>query len=67
MLQLVYSHKLFDSSILCFVHRYVNGHAKKHYEENQVVGVCPKKCDKPEKEKHPHSVCMDCSNYSVFW
>lgn len=46
--------------------RYVNGHAKKHYEENQVAGFCQKRCEKPEKERHPHSVCMDCSNYSVF-
>lgn len=48
-------------------HRYVNGHAKKHYEENQAAGLCQKRCEKPDKERHPHSVCMDCSNYSVFW
>ncbi|KAI3371293.1 hypothetical protein L3Q82_023910 [Scortum barcoo] len=46
--------------------RYVNGHAKKHFEESQVVGVSQKKNEKQEKEKSHHSVCMDCSNYSVF-
>uniref|UniRef100_A0A7N6AKW4 Ubiquitin carboxyl-terminal hydrolase n=1 Tax=Anabas testudineus TaxID=64144 RepID=A0A7N6AKW4_ANATE len=52
--------------LTCFmVHcgRYVNGHAKKHFEENQVLGISQKKS---EKEKSHHSVCMDCSNYSVF-
>ncbi|KAM9377950.1 ubiquitin carboxyl-terminal hydrolase 3 [Pholidichthys leucotaenia] len=43
--------------------RYVNGHAKKHFEENQVPATGQKKS---EKEKTHHSVCMDCSNYSVF-
>ncbi|XP_068595498.1 ubiquitin carboxyl-terminal hydrolase 3 [Brachionichthys hirsutus] len=46
--------------------RYVNGHAKKHFEDSQAAGVNPKKGDKQEKEKSHHSVCMDCSNYSVF-
>ncbi|XP_072242000.1 ubiquitin carboxyl-terminal hydrolase 3 [Leuresthes tenuis] len=46
--------------------RYVNGHAKKHFEENQGPGISQKKSEKPEKEKTHHSVCMDCSNYSVF-
>ncbi|KAL3061506.1 hypothetical protein OYC64_009636 [Pagothenia borchgrevinki] len=46
--------------------RYVNGHAKKHFEESQVVGISQKKSEKQEKEKSHHSVCMDCSNYSVF-
>ncbi|XP_056271657.1 ubiquitin carboxyl-terminal hydrolase 3 isoform X2 [Pseudoliparis swirei] len=46
--------------------RYVNGHAKKHFEDNQVIGISQKKGEKPEKEKSHHSVCMDCSNYSVF-
>uniref|UniRef100_A0A673CM50 ubiquitinyl hydrolase 1 n=1 Tax=Sphaeramia orbicularis TaxID=375764 RepID=A0A673CM50_9TELE len=46
--------------------RYVNGHAKKHFEDSQVLGVNLKKGEKPEKEKSHHSVCMDCSNYSIF-
>uniref|UniRef100_A0A665W7Y5 Ubiquitin carboxyl-terminal hydrolase n=1 Tax=Echeneis naucrates TaxID=173247 RepID=A0A665W7Y5_ECHNA len=46
--------------------RYVNGHAKKHFEETQVLGISQKKGEKQEKEKSHHSVCMDCSNYSVF-
>uniref|UniRef100_A0A4W6DH64 Ubiquitin carboxyl-terminal hydrolase n=1 Tax=Lates calcarifer TaxID=8187 RepID=A0A4W6DH64_LATCA len=46
--------------------RYVNGHAKKHYEDSQVLGISQRKGDKQEKEKSHHSVCMDCSNYSVF-
>ncbi|KAG8012673.1 Ubiquitin carboxyl-terminal hydrolase 3 [Nibea albiflora] len=47
-------------------HLYVSGHAKKHFEESQVVGPSQKKGEKQEKEKSHHSVCMDCSNYSVF-
>uniref|UniRef100_A0A8C4NWN0 Ubiquitin carboxyl-terminal hydrolase n=1 Tax=Dicentrarchus labrax TaxID=13489 RepID=A0A8C4NWN0_DICLA len=46
--------------------RYVNGHAKKHFEESQVLGITQKKSEKQEKEKSHHSVCMDCSSYSVF-
>ncbi|XP_045893253.1 ubiquitin carboxyl-terminal hydrolase 3 [Micropterus dolomieu] len=46
--------------------RYVNGHAKKHFEESQVLGISQKKGEKQEKEKCHHSVCMDCSNFSVF-
>uniref|UniRef100_A0A7N9ALC3 ubiquitinyl hydrolase 1 n=1 Tax=Mastacembelus armatus TaxID=205130 RepID=A0A7N9ALC3_9TELE len=46
--------------------RYVNGHAKKHFEESQVLGNTQRKGEKQEKEKSYHSVCMDCSNYSVF-
>lgn len=46
--------------------RYVNGHAKKHFEESQGFGTNQKKGDKQEKEKTHHSLCMDCSNYSVF-
>lgn len=46
--------------------RYVNGHAKKHFEESQVVGVTQKKTEKQEKEKSHHSVCMDCSSYTLF-
>ena len=50
-----------------FLHRYVNGHAKKHFEESVVHGNHQKKCEKEEKEKASHSVCMDCCNYSTFW
>ncbi|XP_071392377.1 ubiquitin carboxyl-terminal hydrolase 3 isoform X2 [Centroberyx affinis] len=46
--------------------RYVNGHAKKHFEESQVHGNNQKKGEKQEKEKAHHCVCMDCSNYSIF-
>ncbi|KAM3869933.1 ubiquitin carboxyl-terminal hydrolase 3 [Diretmus argenteus] len=46
--------------------RYVNGHAKKHFEENQVLGNSQKRGEKQEKEKTHHSVCMDCSNFSIF-
>uniref|UniRef100_A0AAQ4PWX4 Ubiquitin carboxyl-terminal hydrolase n=1 Tax=Gasterosteus aculeatus aculeatus TaxID=481459 RepID=A0AAQ4PWX4_GASAC len=45
--------------------RYVNGHAKKHFEESQRIGS-QKKGEKQEKEKSHHSICMDCSNYSIF-
>ncbi|KAM4619224.1 ubiquitin carboxyl-terminal hydrolase 3 [Polymixia lowei] len=46
--------------------RYVNGHAKKHFEESQAFSNCQKTCEKQDKEKVHHSVCMDCSNYSIF-
>uniref|UniRef100_A0A8D3AY22 Ubiquitin carboxyl-terminal hydrolase n=1 Tax=Scophthalmus maximus TaxID=52904 RepID=A0A8D3AY22_SCOMX len=46
--------------------RYVNGHAKKHFEESQVLGNSQRKSEKQEKEKSHHSLCMDCSNFSVF-
>uniref|UniRef100_A0A3P8UP42 Ubiquitin carboxyl-terminal hydrolase n=1 Tax=Cynoglossus semilaevis TaxID=244447 RepID=A0A3P8UP42_CYNSE len=46
--------------------RYVNGHAKKHFEESQVHGNSQKKGEKQEKERSSHAVCMDCSNFSVF-
>ncbi|KAM9754147.1 ubiquitin carboxyl-terminal hydrolase 3 [Menidia menidia] len=46
--------------------RYVNGHAKKHFEENQSPCISQKRGEKPEKEKTHHAVCMDCSNFSVF-
>ncbi|KAJ8002429.1 hypothetical protein DPEC_G00158810 [Dallia pectoralis] len=46
--------------------RYVNGHAKKHYEDNQspAVGGVLKRCDKLQQTQH--LVCMDCSSYSTF-
>uniref|UniRef100_A0A671T204 Ubiquitin carboxyl-terminal hydrolase n=1 Tax=Sinocyclocheilus anshuiensis TaxID=1608454 RepID=A0A671T204_9TELE len=48
--------------------RYVNGHAKKHFEEIQAPGGGQRK---PEREKsseksQQHSVCMDCNSYSTF-
>ncbi|KAF7224397.1 ubiquitin carboxyl-terminal hydrolase 3 isoform X2 [Nothobranchius furzeri] len=46
--------------------RYVNGHAKKHFEDSQGLGFCQKKGDKQEKDKNIHSACMDCCNLSVF-
>ncbi|XP_076119043.1 ubiquitin carboxyl-terminal hydrolase 3 [Alosa pseudoharengus] len=46
--------------------RYVNGHAKKHYEETQGPAASQKKCDKPDREKTQHCVCMDCCSYSTF-
>ncbi|XP_061825433.1 ubiquitin carboxyl-terminal hydrolase 3 [Nerophis lumbriciformis] len=51
------------SCLMVHCGRYVNGDAKKHFEENQVAGNSQKKA---EKEKGQHSVCMDSSNYSVF-
>ncbi|TSM52285.1 Ubiquitin carboxyl-terminal hydrolase 3 [Bagarius yarrelli] len=42
--------------------RYVNGHAKKHFEEVQPSSTGQKKSEK----HHQHSVCMDCSSYSTF-
>nr|XP_023674687.1 ubiquitin carboxyl-terminal hydrolase 3 isoform X1 [Paramormyrops kingsleyae] len=51
--------------------RYVNGHAKKHFEDSQEPG-CPQKrqCERLDKHKDrdraQHSVCMDCSSYSTF-
>uniref|UniRef100_A0A4W5KS88 ubiquitinyl hydrolase 1 n=1 Tax=Hucho hucho TaxID=62062 RepID=A0A4W5KS88_9TELE len=50
--------------------RYVNGHAKQHYEDSQsqvTGGGGHKRCEEQEKEKHAqHLVCMDCSSYSLF-
>ncbi|XP_043536047.1 ubiquitin carboxyl-terminal hydrolase 3 [Chiloscyllium plagiosum] len=46
--------------------RYVNGHAKKHYEDAQINSNNIKKSEKHEKEKLQHAVCMDCSSYSTF-
>ncbi|XP_061917138.1 ubiquitin carboxyl-terminal hydrolase 3 isoform X2 [Entelurus aequoreus] len=51
------------SCLMVHCGRYVNGDAKKHFEENQGAGNSQKKA---EKEKGQHSVCMDSSNYSVF-
>ncbi|XP_056138647.1 ubiquitin carboxyl-terminal hydrolase 3 [Lampris incognitus] len=53
------------SCLIVHCGRYVNGHAKKHFEESQDFST-EKKCEKLEKEKAHHSVCMDCCNYSVF-
>uniref|UniRef100_A0A672J0V7 Ubiquitin carboxyl-terminal hydrolase n=1 Tax=Salarias fasciatus TaxID=181472 RepID=A0A672J0V7_SALFA len=52
--------------IIMLLYIYVNGHAKKHFEDSQVPGSTLKKGEKPDKEKTHHSVCMDCSNHSVF-
>eukprot|EP00061_Rhincodon_typus_P013735 g40294.t1 len=51
------------SRMLC---TYVNGHAKKHYEDAQINSNNIKKSEKHEKEKLQHAVCMDCSSYSTF-
>lgn len=45
--------------------RYVNGHAKKHYEDAQVPLANHKKSEKQDKPQH--TVCMDCSSYSTYW
>ncbi|KAJ7311300.1 hypothetical protein JRQ81_006916 [Phrynocephalus forsythii] len=50
------------SSVHCG--RYVNGHAKKHYEDAQVSLANYKKTEKQEKVQH--TVCMDCSSYSTY-
>ncbi|XP_072837743.2 ubiquitin carboxyl-terminal hydrolase 3 isoform X4 [Pogona vitticeps] len=50
------------SSVHCG--RYVNGHAKKHYEDAQVSLANHKKTEKQEKVQH--TVCMDCSSYSTY-
>ncbi|MCJ8735912.1 hypothetical protein PDJAM_G00252920 [Pangasius djambal] len=42
--------------------RYVNGHAKKHFEEVHCSPTGQKKTEKFQQ----HSVCMDCSSYSTF-
>ncbi|CAJ0929122.1 unnamed protein product [Ranitomeya imitator] len=52
------------SSVHCG--RYVNGHAKKHYEEAQAPLPNHKQQEKVEKEKTQHTVCMDCSSYSTY-
>ncbi|XP_064170008.1 ubiquitin carboxyl-terminal hydrolase 3 isoform X1 [Anguilla rostrata] len=46
--------------------RYVNGHAKKHFEDTQSPGGSQRRCEKQEKERTQHSVCMDCSSYSTY-
>ncbi|XP_051740495.1 ubiquitin carboxyl-terminal hydrolase 3 isoform X2 [Ctenopharyngodon idella] len=48
--------------------RYVNGHAKKHFEDIQAPGGSQRK---PERERlsektQQHSVCMDCNSFSTF-
>ncbi|KAK2103161.1 hypothetical protein P7K49_017017 [Saguinus oedipus] len=43
---------------------YVNGHAKKHYEDAQVPLTNHKKSEKQDKAQH--TVCMDCSSYSTY-
>ncbi|XP_078388628.1 ubiquitin carboxyl-terminal hydrolase 3 isoform X4 [Cetorhinus maximus] len=55
---------LMCSSVHCG--RYVNGHAKKHYEDAQINSNNIKKSEKHEKEKLQHAVCMDCSSYSTY-
>uniref|UniRef100_A0A4W3HY91 Ubiquitin carboxyl-terminal hydrolase n=1 Tax=Callorhinchus milii TaxID=7868 RepID=A0A4W3HY91_CALMI len=52
------------SSVHCG--RYVNGHAKKHYEDAQIHSNSLRKSEKHEKEKLQHAVCMDCSSYSTY-
>ncbi|XP_032817967.1 ubiquitin carboxyl-terminal hydrolase 3 [Petromyzon marinus] len=49
------------SSVHCG--RYVNGHAKRHYEEAHAGSRDARKGD---KETEPHAVCMDCNSYSAF-
>ncbi|XP_030621710.1 ubiquitin carboxyl-terminal hydrolase 3 isoform X2 [Chanos chanos] len=46
--------------------RYVNGHAKKHFEDIQSPCGGQRKSDKQEKERMQHSVCMDCCSYSTY-
>uniref|UniRef100_A0AAY4DHX4 Ubiquitin carboxyl-terminal hydrolase n=1 Tax=Denticeps clupeoides TaxID=299321 RepID=A0AAY4DHX4_9TELE len=46
--------------------RYVNGHAKKHFEDVQCVATGQKRCENLEKARTQHSVCMDCSSYSTY-
>ncbi|KAG2470850.1 UBP3 hydrolase, partial [Polypterus senegalus] len=46
--------------------KYVNGHAKKHFEDSQNPPNL-RKLEKQEKEKQEHVVCMDCSSYSTYW
>ncbi|XP_033903475.1 ubiquitin carboxyl-terminal hydrolase 3 [Acipenser ruthenus] len=52
------------SSVQCG--RYVNGHAKKHFEDSQIQASNHKKSEKHDKEKPQHAVCMDCSSYSTY-
>nr|XP_033775891.1 ubiquitin carboxyl-terminal hydrolase 3 isoform X2 [Geotrypetes seraphini] len=52
------------SSVHCG--RYVNGHAKKHYEDAQIPLTNHKKTEKSERERVQHTVCMDCSSYSTY-
>lgn len=58
----------FETKECCILFcRYVNGHAKKHYEDSQIHSNNVKKSEKHEKEKLQHAVCMDCSSYSTYW
>nr|XP_031528192.1 LOW QUALITY PROTEIN: ubiquitin carboxyl-terminal hydrolase 3-like [Vicugna pacos] len=50
------------SSVHCG--RYVNGHAKKNYEDTQIPLINHKKSEKQEKTQH--TVCKDCSSYSTY-
>ncbi|CAH6873530.1 Usp3 [Phodopus roborovskii] len=48
----------------CCSGEYVNGHAKKHYEDAQIPLPNHKRSEKQEKAQH--TVCMDCSSYSTY-
>ncbi|MGH0169782.1 UNVERIFIED_CONTAM: hypothetical protein FKN15_073712 [Acipenser sinensis] len=53
-------------ALVLVLQRYVNGHAKKHFEDSQIQASNHKKCEKHDKEKPQHAVCMDCSSYSTY-